>query len=241
MSLGCSSPKSLTQPSLHTSRKLTLIPIDVPSTNLRIFAAPKVATSSLKEFCLTISDNPTRSSSLAGVSKSRLRHKLLPNLEFDSEMFEEGKIPIALIRNPVSRFLSVYRNKVENPRGFHAKEWAIAADRGYAKPSNVEEFLVDLHHFSNICPGVGRHALPQVRWIGESPLVFSKVFYLERISQLENLISSTIGRQIHLPQLNTSPSSETRVSNVVHKLIKSEYALDFEFAQNAGISWSTSA
>lgn len=211
------------------------MPIDVPRTNIRIFVAPKVASTSIKEFCLDLAGGIRLDGGERGNPENRV-HKILPNDLFHPDFLSPGIVPIALIRNPLARFLSLYKDKVESATGFFAKFWQRLDQSGVSKPANAEDLITRISYFSDVFPGLGRHALPQVRWVGNRPQVFERVFQIDKIEELEHFLSDRLETTVTIPRRNQSVGLDPHVEARVRALVAHHYSADYDFARKAGLA-----
>ena len=125
---------------------------------------------------------------------------------------------VAVVRDPVERFFSAYKNRVlwhqdEEFRRFSVREVIRELEQG---------------NFEN------RHFLPQTYFLGSSPSYYTHLAVMPDLTPALSGIQEFFGKEIPLPRLQVRHGElETDVEgneNVVRRL-KNIYAADYEFIQ----------
>ena len=106
-------------------------------------------------------------------------------------------IKFCIVREPVSRFLSAYSNRVVN-----TDEWNIPF-------VELNEFIDNFHnnHYKSN-ERIHHHFRPQVDFIGPDPNYYDRVFFLDEMSLVSEFLSEIMGKTIKLEKLQTVDSSK---------------------------------
>ena len=144
----------------------------------------------------------------------------------NQELFKPVAVPagyekIAVVRDPVSRFLSNYT-------------WLVT-DRNDAFPEvrEINDFVSSLEKIVQDSPKARFHLMPQSAFLGTDLSYFDRVFKIEDTAELCRYLSERSGLKIDLPWENRSGSNAPRLSkNSMRKLGKiyeGDYALLHNF------------
>lgn len=180
------------------------MPIDIPGTPIRVFQAPKVMTRAVRRMVKELeAENPGANRFAAAGQQPRL-HAVWPNMLFNSAQLDGKKLLVALFRDPIERFESLYRSKVLAHPGDTSGQWEKAATKGWAPPRDLEDFACNLDNWRREVKVIRRHSLPQVDWLGPDPSVYHYHYQISEIESLEKLISLHLGAQVSLPIVGQS-------------------------------------
>ena len=216
------------------------MPIDIPGTNLRVFQAPKVLTSSLRHFVFELEYGVDYSEAHPAVS-GRMLHQIYPNKLFQQETHlpDPQVRKVALVREPISRFRSAYRSKVSNVRNGPKilTEWARAEQMGFARPTSADDLVNNFEFYVSLIPALARHTRPQTDWLGEDSAIYDYIYPVDRIVAFEELLSSLLGRPVKLPHRLKSAFDETdTLSEDSVRFLSEFYRSDFEFISTAKLA-----
>jgi hypothetical protein len=113
-----------------------------------------------------------------------------------------GFLRVAIVRDPVRRFISAYRNRV-----LHYGE----ADESILQKSGVEgipgrpdlaTFVAHLAEYQKL-PKIAHHTRPQTFFLGRDLRFFDRVFQVERADLLEAFLAERGGISVTLPRMRT--------------------------------------
>lgn len=155
---------------------------------------------------------------------------------------EQGWLTFAVCRNPFSRLVSVYENKVRQAEPGYGEQCAAYAHAGYAGDvragfTNYVAGIRDLVHAN-----ADAHLTPQVDLLLVRALHYSRIYKVERLAELGEALSSHLGgRPITFGRFNTSRHADWRryYTAETAKLVTELYAEDFSHFDYDVDSWAT--
>ena len=112
---------------------------------------------------------------------------------------------IAVIRDPVSRLLSAYSNRV----GFHRELSApridldLAGKLGIGPDPSPEEFFINLEKYRILSPSIRHHTDLATKFLGPSLDYFQKVYPIEKLPDMVAFLSSRTGQNLTLGREQT--------------------------------------
>ena len=128
----------------------------------------------------------------------------------------QGLIRMAVIRDPLKRFISSYKNRVLFHKDRHF---------GNLKVDEVLSILED-GYFANT------HFLPQSYFLGKNPKNFDLIKDVKNLGEIEERINKFFGQKKKIPQLQTGGNEfELELNNKQIKRIKKIYSEDYELLQ----------
>ena len=150
---------------------------------------------------------------------------------------------IAILRDPVERFVSAYRNRVLQYGEINRE---VMRQRGV--PEELPEkpdfgtFLGNLAEYRKIGQ-IAHHTNPQVFFLGKNPEFYQRLFSFSDLGPLRDLLSERAGRELSLPRLRTGGGSGGSDQPTPGQLdiLKRLYAEDYLFLGKAGIPASSDA
>ena len=119
----------------------------------------------------------------------------------NQEMFQPASAPmgfesIAVVRDPVRRFVSFYK-------------WAVTDNNcGFERDIEINEFVTDFETHLKSSPKVRFHLAPQTMFIGKDLGFFDRVFQVENLRDLEAYLSKRAGVPVRLPISNPSATAK---------------------------------
>ena len=134
---------------------------------------------------------------------------------------------IAVVRDPIQRFVSGYRNRI-----VHAREAAQAGVRLPADP-DIDTFARRLPEYMTAVSMIGHHFAPQIAFVGNDLGWYDRVFSFERLSEVAIYLSERAGRPISLRLTqNSGPALSARdISPQTERLLRQYYADDYALFQ----------
>lgn len=165
------------------------------------YPVPKNASSTLREVFFEIDNGfPFRPFEING------RRIDLFWLYRNQETFKAVSAPagfesIAVVRDPVKRFVSFYK-------------WAVTDNNcNFERVIEINEFVRDFETHLKSSPKVRFHLAPQITFIGKDLGFFDRVFQLEILRDLEEYLSKRAGVPVRLPISN--PSATVKPSSTL--------------------------
>jgi hypothetical protein len=144
-----------------------------------------------------------------------------------------GMDRIAVIRDPVNRFLSAYRSRVVVYREIHRKAMEEAGiPASIPEHPSLEDFLTHLDQYRRLIQ-IYRHTNPQTHFLGEDPAYFHRLFRLEDTAALEEFLAVRAGVEVKLPRLRVSGPLEVPCPDEIHSEIRRIYSTDYLFLEAA--------
>ncbi len=191
------------------------------------FPTPKVACTSIKHALFAI-DRGFDIREVVGPDPLNLHvHFALPTHPFNAGLvaalpanFEK----ICVVRDPYSRFVSGYRNRV-----VHLRETAQAPPHLPSDP-DINTFAELLMEYRRL-PAIAHHFAPQTTFLGLDHSFYDRVFRLEELDSLARYLSARAGRPVELPHEQTAGPrvGVEALSPKARAVIERRYASDFDF------------
>lgn len=196
--------------------------------NIRYYPVPKVACTSVKQLLHALDHGTPHSGGSI--------HNIYGTPAFGREQpaREPGELRIALVRDPIRRFVSAYRNRIHGHK--EAAHWKL---RKLGLPTDLKpfpelnEFVRELEDYQTRVPSLEHHTLPMVHFLGRDPGFYDHIFRMEEVPALEALLSERAGRQVTLPvtqtggpQLGTDALGEEELGR-----LRDYYRADYAFLE----------
>ena len=111
----------------------------------------------------------------------------------------------AIVREPASRFLSAYSNRIfhhDDMRSQPSRRIATAAF-GLNPQPDIEEFCARFHLYYAVNDSIRRHFRLQSAYLGQDLNFYSDIFPLSRVSQFQDILSSRSGLEVEFGRLQT--------------------------------------
>lgn len=172
--------------------------------NIRYYPVPKVACTSIKQVIFELEHGaPFADGSI---------HKAYGTTAFGRAQEERkpGELRIALVRDPVERFISAYRNRVHGHE--EAAHWKLRKEglpldlKPFPSP---KEFVHNLAAYQARVHSLKHHTLPMVTFLGRDPKFYDHVFDMSDMPAVEAFLSERAGREIRLPKTQTGGPNYT--------------------------------
>ncbi|REC57810.1 hypothetical protein DRV84_06465 [Rhodosalinus sediminis] len=111
---------------------------------------------------------------------------------------------VAVIRDPVERLISAYRNRVRNHREL-ARESAPAkfAKTGLDPDPDLGTFVDRLEDYAALSPSIHHHTRPMVDFLGPDPGWFSELYTLAELDRFLADMRARTGQPLTLPHVQT--------------------------------------
>ncbi len=141
---------------------------------------------------------------------------------------------IVVVRDPVERLISVYRNRVGHYREIEAADFdALGLPSTLPRTPDFDTFCEHLPQYRKLV-SIHHHTQPQTLYIGDLQR-FDRVFRFEELSELVSYLSDLNGAPVTLPRLRTEGASRAEISisrrslDLIAGYYRSDYALLREF------------
>jgi hypothetical protein len=185
--------------------------IKVNGHHLVIHTAPKSASTSAKAMLLRSLGDTT------GQWTNRYPywpHNKIPNAKFSAVPAAEYRI--GFVRDPVSRFISGYRD--------------IVVMRKQCNPTpTITEFIDNFDYWMKTSSSVNHHFSPQVLYLGTDPTYYTHIFTSKTMDEYKDLLSSLFGFEVtmlHLHSTSNIPKPSLTIEQV--DWIKKYYEIDYQ-------------
>ncbi|WP_413161120.1 tetratricopeptide repeat protein [Capilliphycus salinus ALCB114379] len=141
----------------------------------------------------------------------------------------------AVVRDPVKRFLSCYKNLVIYQGDLRIKPNPEKLEKaGLKSDPTINEFVKELEKYVQISKEVNHHTKPQYLFLGQELAAYDFLCKIEDLEALKRILSEKLGREIELPKLQTEGPKITLqdlTQDSLEKLIEF-YALDYELLKD---------
>lgn len=114
----------------------------------------------------------------------------------------------AVLRDPASRILSAYSDKVlqlDKLKGAGVPIFNPAGDKLSMRPS-LDEFLLNLHSYRRANAPVRTHTLPVHYYLGTDLSWFDELYVIKDLARLQDDISARTNKKFNIPAANQSQS-----------------------------------
>lgn len=182
------------------------MPYIIPDKRLAVFFSPKSAGTSVRAVMFEL-ENGRIFEPYRVQGKEIDENALLANFRFgkvDQEAIK-GYHKIAIIRDPVRRFISAYTNRVLHYRELSEE---VAGDTlrelGLPPDPDLETFVTHIGRYVTASHSIRRHTRHQQVFLGDDPDYFDAVFRVEDLAAFPWHLENRYGcRPLTLPRLQT--------------------------------------
>ena len=134
-----------------------------------------------------------------------------------------------VVRDPVERFLSAYRNRVLQ-HGQLAPHHLGANPRGLPANPDLRTFVERLEEYREISVEIAHHTDPQVSFVGHDPAYYSRVFHFADLPALPAMLEQDTGHRLIMPHLQKGLAKAPVELDARHrKVLERYYVDDFAF------------
>ncbi|MFC7704281.1 sulfotransferase family 2 domain-containing protein [Plastorhodobacter daqingensis] len=195
------------------------------------FSVPKVACTSLKSaFFQLENDRAFQNFRVNGIWK--YIHHFYPSINFERAPHDAiaGHARFALVRDPVERAVSCYRNRV-----VHYRELAPGriseehVQKGAIPDPDLEHFLCNLKLYRQASVSIRHHTDPFTFYLGTDPAYYDTIFAMRDIADFAARIARITGKPFPLPHEQTggpridATSISKRAANRTRRLYEQDY------------------
>ncbi|MFV1876246.1 sulfotransferase family 2 domain-containing protein [Nioella sp.] len=180
--------------------------ISISRSNLIYFPVPKVACTSLKLFVYEVEFGEPFQAHVLGSRKIHIHNwrKDYESCSFfntKSPGYSEGRF-MAVIRDPVKRFLSAYSNRVLYHGELSETKVNIEAARvlGVQLVPPVDEFILNIEKYTILSPSIKHHISPAATFLGHDMSFFYHVIPIEETQIFKGLVNDACGTSVEMPR-----------------------------------------
>lgn len=200
---------------------------------LSYIAVPKCACTSIKSMFFQIENGREFLKFKANGRVKHLHNVAYPTLEY--RYIPHNKIKdhtrVTVVRDPVTRFLSAYSNRVVHYKALAPKKLKDEyIERGAVPNPTIEEFINNFHLYRRASEEIKHHTDPLVKFVGDDKNYFEKVFTVNELDDFEKWMSKRLAKQVVLPHLQ-SGGPKILADDIDRKLIRKIqefYEADYE-------------
>ncbi len=194
----------------------------IPSLDLLFLTVPKVACTSIKAFFFQVeNDKPFTSVCESHSDSVRELHALYSCVGLDElpENYKQAENRYALVRDPVSRLVSCYENKILElgvmSRGEPANPDVLKQKNVSAEPQ-FDEFVENLATYQEISYNIFHHSEPLVCFLGEDASWFTELFDFSQIKKMERTLRRVTGTKNSIGRY--SKIKQSKVSEIINRI-----------------------
>jgi hypothetical protein len=200
-------------------------------TNIYYWPVPKNACTSIKKAVYDFNYNESFQAQVFFGKKVGI-HGIFPAKTNKSKSIDTSKRNFCIIRDPVSRFISLYTNKVLHRKVLEKYKPNILNKRLEIAP-DINYFVDNFESYASISATIKTHAVPQFKYLGESPEKFWKIYNLSEISLLQADIRLVVGDKFKIKHFqNGGTELKEYARNLLSpssiQKIKKLYSIDYE-------------
>jgi hypothetical protein len=171
------------------------------------FPIPKNATSSMKLVMYEIDTGVPFTEEIRKELRIRDVHKLYPSSGFRKPWlrYYSAYTSIAIVRDPIKRFISAYRNRVVHTKVLEEKPAiavALSREKLNLTPS-LNELVENLDRYRAISHKVHAHTVPQSGYLGKFWKKINHRIPIERLNDVPQIVKATTGQDIVLKHEQT--------------------------------------
>ena len=180
--------------------------VSLPNIRLAYYPVPKCANTSIKLALHKVKFGAEFEPS----KKFKHIHRLHPTPSFSEIRSLDycGFLKVAVIRDPISRFISAWSNRV----AFHRElsQFKLSADQSsYLVQKSIpfdpdlEAFIEHLEEYRFVSASIRAHTDTLTHYLGEDPSFFHALFRIDQLHLFEKLILSLWGNEVVFPREQT--------------------------------------
>ena len=143
----------------------------------------------------------------------------------------EGYLKITMVREPVSRFLSAYSNRVVYYKELSKDHIGPGAEEnGVPVNPSLQDFVLHLEIYRKLSEPIRLHTDPLCTFLGRNASFYDRVFGLREMKEFDRTISERVGRTYSTPHLQTGGPklTESDLLPTESKKIREFYAIDYD-------------
>ena len=204
----------------------------LPQHRLAYLAVPKVACTTIKAAFFKL-ENEVDFNDVDPAIRPFSVHEVYPTKLFRQvdKSAIKGFHKVALVRDPIDRFLSAYRNRVVEKNEI-AKSKVVERIRELGLPvkPSLSTFISHLDEY-RIVRGIDHHTRPMTNFLGRNPQWFSVLYDISRVDEFLGKISTLTGCRLAASVQNSSGKhrgTSDILSSSERLILEHLYAEDYE-------------
>lgn len=222
-----------------------------PELRLAYVPVPKNGCTTIKHYLFEMQNNRRFEPFQVGPKKIYI-HSLLParlhkTWNSDNKLINEAKTSdahiFAVVRDPISRVLSCYSNRVifHNDIGKSKNLSQKLKSKGLPSDPDLNTFIKNLETYRAYSKKINHHIRPQIDFLGSNPNFYSKIYAIDKIDTelLPNICEfSGINKNLSPRRLQTGGKSLTKeeITNEniakIHHLYSEDYQVFGQYFRN---------
>lgn len=178
--------------------------VAIPAHKIAYMPVPKAACSSVKA-ALAVVDPDVEVDFSAIAKDDDAAHSIYQTMRFRPHRWKmyEGWWRFTVVRDPLSRLLSVYSDRVDGRRElFNSPK--IRKQSKLPPDPDADFFFQNIEEYKQLASVVKHHALPVRLFIGPKPLKYDRIFTVAQIPELEGELSRICKTDVVVPRFNAS-------------------------------------
>ena len=200
--------------------------IVLPQYDLEIRTCPKVLSTSLKAMAFELEHGRELE---PRVTKGHLYsvHSVFPSRPFEMQEQSSMKVRVAFVRDPVERFLSLYKNRILTKHQLSQADFAKLPQSGLDPNPSLNQLIRNLNRYRKNMPTIDHHAALQVDYLGSDIAYYDRIFTIEQVPDFEDFMSGLAGTEVRLPFHQRSGSKAVEMSWMTEQRIRWYYRRDY--------------
>jgi hypothetical protein len=201
--------------------------ICIPHLGVAIYTSPKVLSTSLKFLAFQLENGrPFESFTAQGVSIHI--HRFYPARPFEPVDREKFPYVFAFVRDPVDRFLSLYRNRVLRKHVHSVHQWDRARSAGLSERPSLDGFIEEFEQYFQLVPEIQHHGACQTQYLGENASFFNRIFSDKTVPGFQKFLEDITGEPVEVPWEQRSSVAGEECSAENRDWIRRHYASDYQ-------------
>ena len=211
----------------------------MPRIKLAYFPVPKVACTSIKEFLYEIGYGRPYAPTERKDGTRIYIHQIIKTEEFDTLDLSrmDGFHRIAVVRDPIERFLSAFGNRVIYHRELSVDRAGPALARlGLPADPHLDAFIEHFAGYRAAVPSIRHHTDPAVAFLGTNPTYFTRVYRFSELAALAEDVRKLTGVTVQMPRRQTGGPKFARSALSPRQTARLQefYAADYAFLERLG-------
>lgn len=160
--------------------------------------------------------------------KERSVHWCYTTRPFDRQPSSGAGIRVALVRDPVRRFTSFYKNRILFKGAADVHQFDRLANQQMRSTPTPSYLIKNLDDYRKLVPTIDHHAARQVEFLGRDLSYYDYVFAANSVPAFEAFMSGLAGHDVRLPHQQVSGSKDVSLPWLTRRTVKRYYGEDYE-------------
>lgn len=196
------------------------------------FFVPKVACTSIKYMCFEIENGRPFEPYMANGVMKYVHEAVYPGRRFWEVPHKaiEDHVRLAVVRDPIARFLSCYSNRVVHHQELSFNKAGPRLKKFGLKPDpTLAEFANQFGIYRKCSESIRHHTAPMSNFLGKNAEYYTEIYNLKDIGACVDRISAIVGRPLELGRHQTGgpKMSESDLTPAQIDKLKQFYAVDY--------------